>query len=426
MPDSPLATAHRHLGTALDELTAATDHATDTDLLSVLTLCEGLTRRLDQLTVTAVATLQRRGTFAERGYRSTAAALGDLLGWERFEARRHLTAAEQVCPRVGLDGTPLPAHLPATADVFAAAAASLRHVEAIARVLGSPAAQRLTPETWADAETQLAAKSQEYTPSELRSWGEALIELLDQDGAEPDDHPPAQVNELHLTRHHNGAGGRITGHFDDAAMFDAIATVIDAGSTPRTAADDRPVAQRQAEALADACGYVLDHADLPQSGGRRPHLNVLIRLDDLQNRARAAMLDLGGTLTPETLRMLACDAGVVPIVMNGHGQPLDVGRLTRTIPDGIRRAVTARDRGCAHCGRPPSWCDIHHIRAWEHGGGTSVGNCVMLCRACHRLVHHSAWDVRIRDGLPELIPPAWIDPRRQPRRRPLPHLLGVA
>ena len=60
--------------------------------------------------------------FAERGYRSATAALSDLLGWERFEARRRVTAAEQVAPRVGLDGTVLPARLPATAEVFAAGA----------------------------------------------------------------------------------------------------------------------------------------------------------------------------------------------------------------------------------------------------------------------------------------------------------------
>jgi hypothetical protein len=87
------------------------------------------------------------------------------------------------------------------------------------------------------------------------------------------------------------------------------------------------------------------------SGGRRPHLNVIIGLDDLEGRARAAMLDFGGRLSPEALRLLACDAAVVPIVMNGAGQPLDVGRARRTIPDGLRRAVAARDRGCArHCG----------------------------------------------------------------------------
>ncbi|MPZ67040.1 MAG: HNH endonuclease, partial [Pseudonocardiaceae bacterium] len=98
--------------------------------------------------------------------------------------------------------------------------------------------------------------------------------------------------------------------------------------------------------------------------------------------------------------------------------------ITRTIPDGLRRAVAARDRGCAHpgCGRPPSWCDVHHIHPWEDGGETKLSNCVMLCKLHHRLTHHSGWTVRIHGGLPEFIPPAWIDPDRQPRRRSLPHL----
>jgi hypothetical protein len=122
------------------------------------------------------------------------------------------------------------------------------------------------------------------------------------------------------------------------------------------------------------------------------------------------MLDFGGRLSPEALRLLACDAAVVPIVMNGAGQPLDVGRARRTIPDGLRRAVAARDRGCARCGKPPSWCEIHHIIEWESGGETALSNCVMLCRTCHRLIHFTDWMVRLRDGLPEFIPPAWIDP----------------
>ena len=165
-------------------------------------------------------------------------------------------------------------------------------------------------------------------------------------------------------------------------MFDAIAAVIDAHATPLTRDDDRGTGERQAEALADVCGYVLDHGDVPECGGHRPHVNVLIRLDDLQNRARAACLDFGGPVAPESLRMLCCDAAVVPIVMNGQGQPLDVGRTTRTIPDGLRRAVAARDRGCAHpgCGRPPSWCEVHHLTPWEQGGDTKLSNLAMLCR----------------------------------------------
>ena len=240
MPDSPLATAHRHLTAAIDELSAAAGTgATDDELLSALTLYEATSRRLDRLTVTTLSDLQRRGTFAERGYTSTAAALGDLLGWERFEARRRVTAAEQVCERVGLDGTPLPARLAATAQVFAAGRTGLRHVEVIAKVLATPAAGRLTPQLWAAAEAQLAAKAADYTPSELHTWGSALVDALDDDGPEPDDQPPAPVNELHLTRHRDKAGGTLKGQFEDAAMFDAIAAVIDAKAKPVTGDDDR-------------------------------------------------------------------------------------------------------------------------------------------------------------------------------------------
>jgi 5-methylcytosine-specific restriction protein A len=421
-----VAAAHRLLVEAVDALVAAAGPgAGDGELLSVLTVCEGVARRLDRVVVGAVADLERRGTFAERGYKSSAGALGDMLGLERFEARRRVVAAEQVCPRAGLDGSHLPARLPATAEVFAAGRAGLRHVEVVARVLGSPAAGRLAPEVWAGAEVQLAAKASEYTPSELLVWGTALVEALDQDGAEPDDRPPPQVNELHLTRHRGRPGGTLKGRFDDAAMFDAVAAVVDAKAKPLTGEDDRSAAQRQAEALAEVCGFVLDHGDLPHAGGGRPHLNVLVRLEDLENRCRAAVLDFGGTVTPESLRMLACDAAVVPIVMGGKGQPLDVGRLTRTIPDGLRRAVVARGGGCEFpgCGRPPSWCEVHHIVPWQEGGVTALHNSVMACRVHHRLLHHSEWIVRIRDGLPEFIPPGWIDPERRPRRKPLPHLV---
>ncbi|WP_051233464.1 HNH endonuclease signature motif containing protein [Pseudonocardia asaccharolytica] len=427
MSDSPLPAVHRLATEALDALDAtAGPGAADDALVALLTLCEGLARRLDRLVVATVATLLRRGVFAERGYTSTAAALGDLLGWERSEARRRVLAAEQVCPRIGLDGAALPARLPATAAVFAEGRATLRHVETIAKILATPAAGRLSPPVWAGAEAELADKATIHTPSELHAYGTRLIEMLDADGPEPDDEPPAPVNELTLTRHRGAPGGTLKGRFDDAALFDAIATVLDAKAAPLTGDDDRPTAQRQAEALAEVCGYVLDHAGcVPEGGGHRPHLNVLVRLEDLETRARSAVLDFGGTLTPPELRMLACDAAVIPIVMNGAGQPLDVGRLTRTIPDGLRRAIAARDLGCAFpgCGRTPSWCQVHHIRPWERGGETTRDNLVMLCRVHHRMMHSSGWVVRLCEGLPEFIPPRWIDPDQTPRRRPFPHLI---
>jgi uncharacterized protein DUF222 len=212
MSDSPVATAHRLLTEALDALAAAAGSgATDAELLSTLTVCEGLTRRLDRLTVATVSVLQRRGAFAERGYKSTAGALSDLLGWERFEARRRVHAADSICPRIALDGTQLPPRLAATAAVFDAGRARLRHVEVIARLLDSPAAHRLSPEVWAGAEAALAREATECTPSQLQSWGTELIEKLDADGPEPDDRPPADVNELHLLPHRGRPGGSLKG-----------------------------------------------------------------------------------------------------------------------------------------------------------------------------------------------------------------------
>lgn len=425
MPGSLLVRAHCLITEALALLeSVACPAAGDDELIGVLTLAEGTGRHLDRVSVTAIAELERRGTFAERGYRRSSTALGDLLGWDPCAAKRRLLVVEHVRPRSTVDGTPLAPRIPATAAAFDAGAAGLRHVEVVARLLDSEPASRLSPEVWAGAEAQLAAWIAECTPYELQRRGAQLIDTLDADGAGPDDdRPRPTVNELRLSRHAGGAGGTISGRYGDAAMFDAIATLIDATAAPRTADDERAAPQRRAEALADACGYVLDHgssAHVPAGGGRRPHLNVMVRLEDLQHRARAAVLDFGGVLSPESLRMLCCDAGVIPVVMNGAGQPLDVGRRTRVVPDGIRRAVAARDRGCARCGRPPSWTEIHHVVEWQNGGPTSVDNCVMLCRSCHRLIHHAGWDVRLVDGVPEFRPPPWIDAERRVRRRPPP------
>ena len=131
--------------------------------------------------------------------------------------------------------------------------------------MSSPACWRHRPRRGSPPSSGPAPRSRsrrrptDYTPSELHAWGTALVEALDQDGAEPDDRPPPQVNELFLTRTATG-GGKLKGRFDDAAMFDAIAAVIDAKAKPLTGDDDRSAGERQAEALADVCGYVLDHA----------------------------------------------------------------------------------------------------------------------------------------------------------------------
>ncbi len=400
-------------------------HGTETDRTAVLSGLAAVEQHLHRVVVDMVAGLQRDGSFTAHGQRPVP-AVADLLGVEPRDARRIIVAADHVCSRVDLQGQVLPPLLPATADAFASGQVSLRHVETIAKLMGSPAAHRLSPETLAEAEVQIAAVAADHLPPALYRWGVELLELLDQDGAEPDDREPEPVDELFLTRNPNGAGGKIKGRIDSADLYDLIASILDAKSAPLTKDDQRPLGRRQAEALGEVFGYVADHAGpdvLPSAGGNRPHLNIHIRWDDLQAQARAAMLDFGGQMTPAAVRMACCDACVIPVVMGGAGEPIDVAVMRRTIPDHMRRAVAARDRGCAHpgCDRTPSWCQVHHVIPWEHGGETRLSNLVMLCKAHHREIHTSEWAVKIApDGIPEFTPPKWIDPSQTVRRRPPP------
>jgi hypothetical protein len=83
--------------------------------------------------------------------------------------------------------------------------------------------------------------------------------------------------------------------------------------------------------------------------------------------------------------------------------------------------VVARDRCCTFpgCDRPASWCICHHIIHWADGGTTCLTNLALLCERHHTVIHHGEWTVRLgADGLPEFIPPPWIDPEQKPRRNP--------
>ncbi|HEX8627445.1 MAG TPA: HNH endonuclease, partial [Catenuloplanes sp.] len=135
-------------------------------------------------------------------------------------------------------------------------------------------------------------------------------------------------------------------------------------------------------------------------------------------------LDTGDLLTPTQVRRMACDAQILPAVLGGQGQVLDVGQTRRLFTGPLRRALVLRDRGCAFpgCDRPPRWCDGHHIDSWVDGGPTSLSNAVLLCRHHHRVIHHTRWTVRLgHDGLPEFIPPQFIDPHQRPRRNTYHH-----
>jgi hypothetical protein len=183
--------------------------------------------------------------------------------------------------------------------------------------------------------------------------------------------------------------------------------------------DMRSPAQRRADALAEVCDLALRTTQLPENGGDRPQVVVTVPFDVLSRQLGAGMLDTGEPLSPTQVRRLACDAMVIPAVLGGDGQVLDLGQARRLFTGPVRRALVLRDGGCAFpgCDRPPRWCEGHHIKGVLDGGPTDVDNGVLLCKFHHGVIHRGDWIVRMgRDQRPEFIPPAFIDPERRPRR----------
>ncbi|MDR1833191.1 MAG: HNH endonuclease [Propionibacteriaceae bacterium] len=182
-------------------------------------------------------------------------------------------------------------------------------------------------------------------------------------------------------------------------------------------------AARLADGLAALAAAHSLHAEAPENGGDRPTVIVTIEYQDLKNlAAKARLIEPGENLPASQLRQLCCQAGLIPAVLGGQSEPLDVGRASRLATGAIRKALTLRDQGCAFpgCDQPPAECHAHHLNPWWNGGQTSLDNLVLVCPHHHGIVEPShdptadRWAIQIRDGIPQAIPPRHLDPQQKP------------
>ncbi|NLE78036.1 MAG: DUF222 domain-containing protein [Rhodococcus sp.] len=262
---------------------------------------------------------------------------------------------------------------------------------------------------------------------------------------ESDTPPPAEDterNEFHASKTLNG---RMSVKGDlDAVTGEMLLAALSGLSKPRPASDGTPdtrtPARRRADGFTELLRRYLASGIGPVEGGQKPHISVTVKAADLAEHSgpqsqseRQAYEDLFadperdhvgwaswmGPITVNTARLLSCDCLLSTVVVDVHGAPLDLGDTVRTVTGKQRRALVARDRGCAfpNCGAPASWCEGHHIKHWADHGPTNMDNLVLLCGFHHRLLHHSEWGIRMgADRHPWFLPP----PRFGVRPEPLP------
>ncbi|MHA3838111.1 DUF222 domain-containing protein [Terrabacter sp. AAH1] len=177
-----------------------------------------------------------------------------------------------------------------------------------------------------------------------------------------------------------------------------VESAVDALSAPRPdlcldggvgEVDPRTPATRRADALLEIVGRGVA---APEGVTRSPRttLVVTMSLEALLEQVRGAgLLDTDAALSPSAVRRLACEAGIVPMVLGARSEVLDLGYTQRLFTPAQRRALAVRDGGCSFpdCTVPPRWCDAHHVVHWLFGGRTDLLNGALLCGRHHTVVH---------------------------------------
>ncbi len=290
-------------------------------------------------------------------------------------------------------------------------------------------------------EADLIAKAQTSSPEELRKKARRALEAIEASKKDVDAHEDAQVlseeerarakTKLWLRDNHDGT---VTGNFtvpvfhghllrkiihsmtaprrqhegnDHKPKAGAVAGsgAIEAGGSAAGANSSRigggtdsriAAVSKQAEnadwakASGNALCDLIEHLPTDHITGRSAAtLIVTVDHEVLREKLAVAGLESGETISAAKARQLACTAGIVPAVLGGQSQVLDLGREKRLFTETHRKALAVNHTTCAaeDCDRPFAWSELHHLTAWEDGGPTDLANAIPLCNFHHHRIH---------------------------------------
>lgn len=379
----------------------------------LLTLA-GARKQLDGLLVDALSV---SGDVADaEGFRS----VGTWLATQTHEERG-------VTARLQRLGDNVSARYPLVLEGLRTGAVSVRQGDSITHALDALGPD-VSPDIRTEAEARLVAFAAEFDATELRRLGRAILETIDP--ATFEDHERQRLED-ELRRAHEatrlslrarGDGTtRVTGVLPDSIVA-RLKTCLAAFSSPRhdaaTSRDDEAAASvAEAGPMPDSryldpvtgkrlpgdrvlgealCAFIeaADPQRMPLQGGAATSIIITMELDKLAAGVGAATAG-SERLPASDVRRLACQANLIPAVLGGRSEVLDLGRARRLFSPGQRKALTLRYRTCVvdGCHVPAEQCEAHHLRPWSHGGPTDLADGVLACPRHHHLFHDERYEM---------------------------------
>ena len=344
------------------------------------------------------------------------------------EAASRVRAAETLAERMSMTGQPLEPLRPHLAAKQRGGEVSAENADVVVRALAPVTRRGFDPDLIDAGEQLLAQFATQFAPKDLRRLAKQVVDRIDQDGTLPKEElqqdrrffrmrptkDGGYAGEFRLT---SDCGAKLLSLLHPLAKPRVNSTPTDEGKLIEEP-DPRHHGQRMHDALNDLCDRLLrsDNA-VPDSGGTPATVIVNIDLEDLLAKTGYALACDGTLIKTDTALAAADQADIYWAIKHSTGQILHLGRTRRiaTLPQTI--ALYARDKGCSFpgCDIPPEWCQRHHILSWADGGLTDLNNLTLLCAYHHHNFLSQGWECRINDqGLPEWIPPWYIDRARTP------------
>lgn len=398
------------------------DAIDDADLLELAAELEQVGRLIDARRTSAAAQIARRSA-RSLGHAGLAARLGHRTPSSLISSLTRVTGRQaDHRSRVGA----LVAPLESLADAVSAGSVSTDAAESIAIALG-PVAGRVPAPLLVAEVTHLVDLAAVRPADEVAVAAKNVRDRLDRDHIETRERDLRAQRYLRFGRETDGLipvrgllppeeAGVVVALFDartsvrrTVAFGDSPGTSASSSGLDHAAYDDRTMDQRRADTFVEICriaaGALAVDVAAPPLGNGAGTVVVTIAQADLEAGIGAARVDgVAEPISAASARRIACNAGLLPFVLGGQSQPLDLGYSRRLFSAGQRRALGERDRGCAvpGCDAPPGWTEAHHVTPWSRGGPTDLDNGVLLCSFHHHLVHEGRLIVEIDRGRPRV------------------------